>query len=64
MPEAVRISTKGRRDFAMLAPKIEVSQPGAFAKWIKSRAKLGDQNKVPRIILDAKLFQSLLAVRA
>jgi hypothetical protein len=52
------------RDFAMLAPKIEVLPPGAFAKWMKSRGKLGGQNKVPRIMLDASVFQSLLAVRA
>jgi hypothetical protein len=37
--------------------------PGAFANWMKSRRKLGGQNKVPRIILDASLFESLLAVR-
>jgi hypothetical protein len=52
------------RDFAMLAPKIEILPPGAFAKWMKSRGKLGGQNKVPRIMLDASVFQSLLAVRA
>jgi len=51
-------------DFAMLAAKIEVLPPGTFAHWMKSRGKLGGQNKVPRIILDASLFESLLAVRA
>jgi GH3 auxin-responsive promoter len=52
------------RDFAMLAPKIGVLPPGTFANWMKSRGKLGGQNKVPRIILDASLFESLLAIRA
>src|SRR5208337_1441709 len=49
-------------DFAMLAPQIEVLPPGTFANWMKSRGKLGGQNKVPRVILDASLFESLLAV--
>ena len=47
-------------DFAMLAPLVKVLPPGTFASWMKSRGKLGGQNKVPRIILDAGLFQSLL----
>ena len=47
-------------DFAMLAPLVKVLPPGTFASWMKLRGKLGGQNKVPRIILDAGLFQSLL----
>ncbi len=46
---------------AMLAPQIKVLPPGTFANWMRSRGKLGGQNKVPRIILDTALFQSLLA---
>ncbi len=48
-------------DLAMLGPAVKVLPPGSFANWMKSRGKLGGQNKVPRIILDAGLFQSLLA---
>ena len=47
------------RDFAMLTPKIEVLPPGAFAKWMKLHGKLTKS----RVILDATLLESLLAVR-
>ncbi len=49
---------------SMLAPQIKVLPPGTFANWMRSRGKLGGQNKVPRIILDAALFESLLATPA
>jgi len=45
---------------SMLAPQIKVLPAGTFARWMRSRGKLGGQNKVPRIILDSALFQSLL----
>ena len=32
----------------MLAPKIEVLPPGAFAKWMKLHGSLGAKHKVPR----------------
>jgi len=49
-------------DFAMLAPRVKILPPRTFAHWMKSRGRLGGQNKVPRIILDADLFQSLLGL--
>ena len=36
------------------------SAPGTFAAWMKSRGKLGGQNKVPRIINDPELWGNLL----
>jgi hypothetical protein len=30
-------------------PELYVARPGAFASWMRSRGKLGGQNKVPRI---------------
>jgi hypothetical protein len=51
-------------DFAMLAPRVQVLLPGTFVNWLKSRGKLGGQNKVRRIILDPGLFQSLLSGRS
>ncbi|MBT7293962.1 MAG: auxin-regulated protein [Rhodospirillaceae bacterium] len=45
--------------FGLHAPKIHAVPPGTFATWMKSRGKLGGQNKVPRIINDAELFQNL-----
>lgn len=47
-------------DFSMGAPHILVAPPGAFAAWMKSRGKLGGQNKVPRIVSDAQAFQKIV----
>jgi len=47
------------RGFGMKAPEIKAVQPGTFAAWMKSRGKLGGQNKVPRIIKDDELIKSL-----
>ena len=33
--------------------------PGTFAAWMASRGRAGGQNKVPRIINDRALFQTL-----
>ena len=46
-------------DFGMGPPEIRQVPPGTFAAWMKSRGKLGGQNKVPRVILDQPLFDSL-----
>ncbi|MEE8308536.1 MAG: GH3 auxin-responsive promoter family protein, partial [Gammaproteobacteria bacterium] len=45
--------------FGMAMPEIKVVPPGTFAGWMKSRGRLGGQNKVPRIINDQDLFQNL-----
>lgn len=47
-------------DLSVLAPRVQVLPPGTFANWMRSRGKLGGQNKAPRIIVDAALFRSLL----
>ena len=41
------------------APKIYPVPTGTFASWMKSRGKLGGQNKVPRVINDTELFANL-----
>lgn len=41
------------------APRVHAAAPGTFAAWMQSRGRAGGQNKVPRIINDAGLFQSL-----
>jgi hypothetical protein len=43
----------------MHAPKVHAAAPGTFAGWMKSRGRLGGQNKVPRIINDQQLFADL-----
>ncbi len=47
--------------FGLKAPEVRVTPPGTFAAWMKSRGKLGGQNKVPRIINDQELFNNLKA---
>jgi hypothetical protein len=46
-------------DFGMGPPEIRVVRPGTFAAWMKSRGKAGGQNKVPRVIHDSGLFDTL-----
>ncbi len=43
----------------MKAPAVLVMPTGGFASWMKSRGKLGGQNKVPRIVNDQALFGRL-----
>jgi len=45
--------------FGMAAPEIWPVAPGTFADWMKSRGRLGGQNKVPRLINDEELFSNL-----
>jgi len=47
--------------FGMKAPEVRAGPPGTFAAWMKSRGRLGGQNKVPRIINDQALFATLRA---
>ncbi len=48
------------KGYGLNSPKIKVVPPGSFSGWMKSRGKLGGQNKVPRIINDQELLSSLL----
>jgi hypothetical protein len=41
-------------------PDVRIVPPGTFSEWMKSRGKLGGQHKVPRVISDAKVLESLL----
>ena len=45
--------------FGMDSPRLLVVRRGSFEAWMKSRGRLGGQNKVPRIINDQGLFASL-----
>jgi hypothetical protein len=49
-----------RKDGRIVLPEIRPVPPGTFASWMKSRGKLGGQNKVPRIINDEALWGNLL----
>ncbi|MBV9250235.1 MAG: GH3 auxin-responsive promoter family protein, partial [Acetobacteraceae bacterium] len=45
----------------MLQPRIELLPPGSFNEWLRSRGRLGGQNKVPRVVTDPALLASLRA---
>jgi hypothetical protein len=47
------------KGFGLKAPILEIMPKGGFALWMKSRGKMGGQNKVPRIITDLTLFKNL-----
>ncbi|MGY6522132.1 MAG: GH3 auxin-responsive promoter family protein [Mongoliitalea sp.] len=40
---------KRYKDLALVRPKIHFVEEGLFEKWLKSKGKLGGQNKVPRL---------------
>jgi hypothetical protein len=46
--------------FGMRAPEVRAVPAGTFAAWMKSRGRLGGQNKVPRIINDQAMFETLV----
>ncbi|MDD9992556.1 MAG: GH3 auxin-responsive promoter family protein [Rhodospirillales bacterium] len=46
--------------YGMDAPRVRFLPAGGFAAWMKSRGKLGGQNKVPRIVNDPDLFAGLI----
>ncbi|MGF6226896.1 hypothetical protein QFZ27_000851 [Inquilinus ginsengisoli] len=45
-------------------PEVVAVPPGCFAAWMKSRGRLGGQNKVPRLIADPGLAAELAAFMA
>ncbi len=45
--------------YGLDAARVCLMPPGGFAAWMKSRGKLGGQNKVPRILNDRELFAAL-----
>ncbi len=53
-----------RSDNSVRAPRALAAAPGTFAAWMKTRGRVGGQNKVPRVINDAELFANLAAFAA
>lgn len=49
------------KGFGLNPPRILVAKKGSFTAWMKSRGKLGGQNKVPRIINNKELFEDLIS---
>lgn len=50
---------RGDDGIGMDRPVIQPVPPGTFAAWMRARGRLGGQNKVPRVINDAELFDDL-----
>jgi len=47
--------------YGLHEPALRAVPPGFFAAWMKARGQLGGQHKVPRVVLDATLLDSLRA---
>jgi GH3 auxin-responsive promoter len=47
-------------DIGLLPPEIMAVAPGSFERWMQARGKRGGQHKVPRIINDPALFDTLI----
>ena len=53
---------KRYKDIALELPKVYMAPEGTFYKWMKSRGKLGGQNKVPRLSNNRDYIDDLLAL--
>jgi hypothetical protein len=51
---------KRYKDLALTAPKIHFVAEGIFEKWLKSKGKLGGQNKVPRLSNSREYIEEVL----
>ncbi len=51
---------KRHKDIALRMPIVHKMQVGGFNEWLKSRGKLGGQNKIPRLSNDRKYLEEIL----
>ena len=51
---------KRRGDMALARPRVHAVPHGTFFHWMKTRGKLGGQNKVPRLSNDRQWLDQLL----
>ncbi|PIY34724.1 MAG: hypothetical protein COZ08_00345, partial [Bacteroidetes bacterium CG_4_10_14_3_um_filter_42_6] len=54
---------KRYHNLVLKPPVIEVMPQGTFYNWMKSRNKLGGQNKVPRLANDRKYLDEILTLQ-
>ncbi len=47
-------------DAGMRPPEVRRLPPGRFERWMRARGRIGGQNKVPRVVLDAASLALLL----
>jgi hypothetical protein len=53
---------KRQRDLALVAPVVHSVKQGTFYQWMKSRGKLGGQNKVPRLFNTREYVEEILKI--
>lgn len=53
---------KRQSDLALILPKVHFAKQGTFYEWMKSRGKLGGQNKVPRLSNSREYVDSILSM--
>jgi hypothetical protein len=51
-------------DLALQLPVVKILEQGAFFNWLKSRNKLGAQNKVPRLQNNRNVIEAVLSIAA
>ncbi|HTO16067.1 MAG TPA: GH3 auxin-responsive promoter family protein [Edaphocola sp.] len=52
---------KRYKNIALRSPIVHRVKKGSFNEWLKSKGKLGGQNKVPRLANDRKLLEEIMA---
>ncbi|HET6243512.1 MAG: GH3 auxin-responsive promoter family protein [Bacteroidetes bacterium] len=50
-------------DFVLKMPLVNIMKENTFYEWLKSKGKLGGQNKVPRLANDRKFIEEILSLR-
>jgi hypothetical protein len=53
---------KRYKNFTLELPHVVVARKGLFLEWLKTKNKLGGQNKVPRLSNNRELIEELLAL--
>ncbi len=53
---------KRYKNITLAAPKLTIARSGLFYDWLKSKDKLGGQNKVPRLSNNREYIDSLLKI--
>ena len=53
---------EGKRvgELLMKPPRIHLSSPGGFKRWLQDKGKLGGQNKIPRLANHRKYLEEIL----
>ncbi len=55
-------AAKRQADLAMLPLRLQVAPVGTFHRWLRSKGKMGGQNKVPRLSNQRDTLESILAM--